>query len=1002
MLLNAIGLCLLTTIGAQGGTTPPPTLERASGLVTASFTVPEGTLRVYLPDDLSAGDTITGSVVPEPNGATPDERERNQAILEGYVLESPDAPVQAKGPQRQWTLPKMAQIIGFTLHLKSPSGKEMGSTTCRVDPPRRARPSAFDLPKLGVVGRPYEIRGPFDGDMANTSVRISGAPIPPLAESPGKAVCFTPGLLGKGRIECREGDRTASEQVQLVTFSLTIADAVIKTGETTTANVRVGGLADMGTEPLRCLLISQNPEIVGMEGGDVVPLTISPQEVGSDGSFRKQVRVTAHGVGKYTIALRSAEATSPPIAVSPSIPANEEGIDPEELPAPFAVRLGKLPPKLTGSRPQALTVEALSASSPIEVATFAVRRLPNGPWETVGTDSDAGDGFSVSWDRADFAGGTYAIRAEASGGNGETASDEATVTMEDPSGIPSGKIEFNNRNFQNAFNRAATVLVTVLDGDIRRKRDRANGLRGQARGKRDEANEHEKKAQDEWDKAESERRAARVLEALDEKLARKIGEIGPEIAELAKRIAELKAGLPAQGDPAAIDQAVKDLEKATADCDKDCEKKKQDVADLEKKIADLEKEMQDIADEVGKLFAADGWKGKATFDKAAGTVRWGYVRDGGTDCKLTDYSSPESQRLNELRKQKNAKKKDLKKAKEDLERAKDALADCEKECAKKKQALEDAKKAKDNKDEAAAKEAKIDEKVAELDAILAEIEAYLARHPELKDLSDELKKLRGEEPIDAAKWEDFLKRLRDFMTRKAQKEDDLRKSAAGHDATGEGERKKADDLRGEASGLDDQARQEDNSANDLEAKKRREEAEAAAAAKKAEEERNKAAAAAHRDCLEMFKKWIQDNIDAGILPADALEKLQNWLNDQSSKIPDLIDVAGKVAGGATKAKPGAGAAGLAEGIFSLGAAIFYWWAEAELKGACDRLAKKIDEVTKQRIAAEMLGEPKKPCGILHPMRDQSQSWFYFRKGNKLLLFKISRRGGFECMGEIPG
>lgn len=981
-----------------------PTVERGGGMATVVFPLAEGSIRVFLPDDMAAGDTISGTVIAEPKGTTEAERNRNAGVLEGYVLETPVSIPEASGRQRTWKLPGVTQFTGLNFLLKGPGGREVASATARVTPPRMATPGGFAIPKISVVGRPMAITGPFDGQMGNTTVKASGLTIPPLAESPGKAIVGSANLLGKVNVECTEGDQTATAVSQFVTFNLQIADAVIRTGQSTTANLRVGGLADLGTESLSGLLVNHDPGIVELEGGDVVPLSIGAGDVGTDGSYRKQLRVTARGVGIYELSFKASNPESLAATLTPSLPPVETEPGEEEHPVPFEARLGRIPARLTGNRPIRLSAESLTPRAPMTAASFFVRREPNGAWQNVGNDADPQGGFTAEWDRSDFAGGTYAIRLEAAGGNGLICTDQTTVTMDDPEGHPTGRFEFNNREFQRSFSQVLTSYVSISDADVNRKRDRAGRLRGSADGKREDARKQDDIAHAEWEKAERLRKQAAALAALDEKIERALGGMAKGISDLVKRIEELKGALAGKGDPAAIDQAVADLEQANIDCEKECEKKRQDIADAEQRIKDIEARMGEIAAEVNAMFQADGWTGSARFDQAAGTVRWGFVRDGSSGSKLSDWGSPESAKLNNLRKEKNKLKKDLQKAKDDLQKAKDALAECEKECERKKKALEDAKKAQADKDEAAAAEAKIDEQAAELDKLLAELEAYLKRNPDLpKDLAEELARIRGQVPFDSAAWEAFKKKLEDFLKRKEQVEEDLKKQADGHDAKGDAANGKANDLRGEANGLDDEAREAENAANDLAAEKRRQEAAAAEEARKREEERRRAAAAAARNCLEEFKKWIQDNIDRGILPEDALEKFVEWMKGQGGKIPDLIDVLGKVAGGATSAKPGAAAVGVAEGLVSLGAAIFYWWAEAELKAAVGRLSKKIDEVTKQYIALELMDQkPKKPCGVIQPKQNSSETWFYFRKGNKVLLFKITRDGGLECMGEMSG
>lgn len=59
---------------------------------TGTFVVPEGSLTVILPDDIRAGDTISGTVVVEPAGQTPEEKAENRDKLADYVIVAPFKP----------------------------------------------------------------------------------------------------------------------------------------------------------------------------------------------------------------------------------------------------------------------------------------------------------------------------------------------------------------------------------------------------------------------------------------------------------------------------------------------------------------------------------------------------------------------------------------------------------------------------------------------------------------------------------------------------------------------------------------------------------------------------------------------------------------------------------------------------------------------------------------------------------------------------------------------
>jgi len=968
-------------------------LQSANGLRTAEFTLPQGKISVYLPEDIRAGDTITGTVVAEPSGANDAQKTANRGILEGYVVELNGPPSKSSGSQRTWPLHALSQYCGATLTLRAQDRAAISAPPIRVEPPSLVPPGVPRLPGNAVLGRPISVSGPFDGDSANTSLKVGGQLASPLAESPRQAIFGPVSALGTQPIALSEKGQTTTGECTFVTFNLTIGDAVIRTGQSTQATVRVGGLLGR-KDPLTCFLFNHDPSIVRLEGGDVVPLTIQPRELGEDGSYRKNIRVTATGVGIYRLSLQFPGESGPPTELTPSVAPSED--DPEDRPEPFGVAFDPMPARINGTRPVTFSFRDLNAKNPTVAATMAIRREPNGSWQSLPVN-----GHSAIWERATDAGGLYTVRVEAVDDHQRVAFDQKTIEAENPEGGRAGRMEFNNRSFQMEFNkRAGDLILMSAAGDPYRRR--ADGLRGRADDLRGEARKKEQEANDEWNAAEAKRREAAALAANDRRIEGAIEDITGPIAEILKRIAELKGALAGKGGPAQIAKAAADAQNAADDCKKDCDKKKAEREQLEKDIADLESQLEQLAKDVADLFHGDGWSGRATFDKAAGIVRWGFIREGGGE--IGNNMNPKTQKANDLRKQKNKLQKDLKKKKEDLERAKEDEKNCQKHCEEMQKKADEAKKAQEQSNEQAAQQAKMDGLQEQLKNEMQKLADYLASHPDIDpSLKKELDDLIKQMPVDPDKWEDFLQKVKAALDKKKAAESKAEQDAKDHDAKGAAAADEAKRKRDEAAANDAAAAEAERQARDAEDAAKRQEAAAAEAARKAkaaEEQR-------HRDCMEKFKKWIQDNIDKGILDDSALDKLKKWLDDNASKIGDLGGVvgngAGSALGGLAKGKSGgaAGASALAEGLFNLGAAIFYWWAEAELKDACRRLGKKVDEVTKQRIAAELIGD-KQPCGIIHPMRDQSQSWFYFRKGNKLLLFKISRDGGLEFKGEIDG
>src|SRR5262245_59628865 len=87
--VTALALAAALAIPPAGSVAGPPAAENAPapasaavetafGLHTATFPTPHGVVRANLSDDLTAGDTISGTVFEEPAGSSETERAQNE------------------------------------------------------------------------------------------------------------------------------------------------------------------------------------------------------------------------------------------------------------------------------------------------------------------------------------------------------------------------------------------------------------------------------------------------------------------------------------------------------------------------------------------------------------------------------------------------------------------------------------------------------------------------------------------------------------------------------------------------------------------------------------------------------------------------------------------------------------------------------------------------------------------------------------------------------------
>ena len=289
--------------GFRVSDTKTPTNEIALGLHTATFATPQGSITVNLPDDTTAGDTISGTVFTNPFGSTEAERKKNQDQLSGYVAEIERAQVRADKQSGSWLIPAGASVI--PLVLKNSDRKEVGRVQIPINPSRNSFPisgqARYEIPSEAQAGKAVEIKGAFDGNFETTGVTIASQPARLLAESPRKAIAQGPAnLTGIADLTVTENGRIVAQcAYRSIGVRLSAGKANLTRGETTRMNITVVGLEEFdATATLR--LVNRSPGTVQIEGGEIQQLIISPKEV-SGGSYTATKLLTGIVPGNFSI-----------------------------------------------------------------------------------------------------------------------------------------------------------------------------------------------------------------------------------------------------------------------------------------------------------------------------------------------------------------------------------------------------------------------------------------------------------------------------------------------------------------------------------------------------------------------------------------------------------------------------------------------------------------------------------------------------------------------------
>jgi hypothetical protein len=303
---------------------PNADVQTNGGLMVVTFKLPQGLVKLNLPDDLRPGDTISGTVVMEPKGDTPEEKGKSRTVLEGVVIDLEGTKVRANNPNFSWQPPtpirpgpvryqlKIVEVLGRQTSFDAMSGAVItppGTTPSGavVTPDPKTTPP-FVIPPRGQAGRPIEINGPFDGNSSNTKLnwRPGGRPekmesdsgeLGLIAESPRKAVFTAPSdVTGSIDIHLKEGSQETRGTFRSVGVNLSAPKTNLVKGEKTTLTIQVSGLEGIKS-PVPLTLTSQG--VIMMEGGAYQPLVILPSQVGADGRYSTTRGITGLQAGGW-------------------------------------------------------------------------------------------------------------------------------------------------------------------------------------------------------------------------------------------------------------------------------------------------------------------------------------------------------------------------------------------------------------------------------------------------------------------------------------------------------------------------------------------------------------------------------------------------------------------------------------------------------------------------------------------------------------------------------
>jgi hypothetical protein len=304
---------LILFLLATASITWAQSLTSLKGLTTASFPTPYGEIKIYLPDDIRPGETISGSVSVFPDGKSIRQTEKNLAELKRYRLQIDelkiDLAVWRFVPERpsgfQWIIPKDREV-SIPVELIHVSDSKPAQLTYRFHDVQDTLPALKGcyIPAHVLEASPLRIHGAFDGEYSNTKCTLENRQLEILAESPRQSIFLIPpgvsGIKNISILENSSGKTTQCyQQSSLVQLHVSAGKLNLKKGEQTFIDVKITGLKDLQDTAMLSLK-NASGDVVSMIPSNKIEIPLAPDSV-SSGDFKRRFYVQSLKTGSFTV-----------------------------------------------------------------------------------------------------------------------------------------------------------------------------------------------------------------------------------------------------------------------------------------------------------------------------------------------------------------------------------------------------------------------------------------------------------------------------------------------------------------------------------------------------------------------------------------------------------------------------------------------------------------------------------------------------------------------------
>ncbi|MEM9293301.1 MAG: hypothetical protein AAGD01_16580 [Acidobacteriota bacterium] len=273
--------------------------EEGVGTYGLAFTLPSGSVELTLPQDLVAGERISGRVAYQvASGGDVDDNRQAIARVAVEVAGRSLAPGSGR-----WSLelPEDGSSGIVEVTLWDARGMLLAANAAPLAAQLEAPSDAFLLPRLSQAGQPFRILGPFDGNSDNTQINLGGNSALVLAETLRGLVVQAPNApIGGADLEIREADIVAAGDLRNVSIDVRSTKSTIDVGERLQLSIAIAGLEGL-QQAFDVHVLNRTVGLAHfLEMERAFDLTISP-EVVVDGAYAHPITLEGSRGGSFEI-----------------------------------------------------------------------------------------------------------------------------------------------------------------------------------------------------------------------------------------------------------------------------------------------------------------------------------------------------------------------------------------------------------------------------------------------------------------------------------------------------------------------------------------------------------------------------------------------------------------------------------------------------------------------------------------------------------------------------